>query len=327
MRREKIMKKQTLNKFMATGIAMTMTGVLLAGCSNSTVESEVPETVTEAIEETEEVAKAGDVADATQLEAPYFTKGVYVNYITEAENPPLTYFYVFTDETTGYTDDAESGTGLPFNCEQKDGTVTFYMGGAEENIEEVLTVDSVEGGKILGHLDDGINLTFVLEENADPDNFYAKNYINEAAGEDLIYNDANGWSVRYDPSVITVNQGGPVTTFVYTGESAGTNMITATYSVDSDAKTAIEELAKSFGENATTTESVFPGTADVTSYYAILPPSEDGSGLYETAIARDYMDGYLLFELTGHNSGDDAIDIPVSDALAAIIDSIQFAEY
>ena len=41
-------------------------------------------------------------------------------------------------------------------------------------------------------------------------------------GKDFVYNDANGWSVKYDPSVIAVNQGGPVTTFVYTGECAGT---------------------------------------------------------------------------------------------------------
>ena len=55
-----------------------------------------------------------------------------------------------------------------------------------------------------------------------------------------------------------------------------------------------------------------------------MPPAEDGSGLYETAIARDYMDGYLVFELTGHNSGNDEMDMAVSDALAAVIDSFEF---
>ena len=204
------MKKQTLNKFISTGIALTMTGALLAGCSSSTAETEVTE---------------------------------------EAE---------VTEETETATEAAEETT--------------------------------------------------------------------EAAAADEIYNDANGWSVQYDPSVITVNQGGPVTTFVYTGESAGTNMITATYSVDSDAMTAIENLAKDLGDNVITSENIFPGTEDVPSYNAILPPSEDGSGLHETAIARDYMDGYLLFEYTGHNSGDDSIDIPVSDALSSVIDSITFNE-
>ncbi len=45
-----------------------------------------------------------------------------------------------------------------------------------------------------------------------------------------------------------------------------------------------------------------------------------------TAIARDYMDGYLLFELTGHNSGDEELDMAVSDYMAAIIDSLTFTE-
>ncbi|RKM61421.1 hypothetical protein D6855_05880 [Butyrivibrio sp. CB08] len=146
----------------------------------------------------------------------------------------------------------------------------------------------------------------------------------DMAVEQGVYEDANGWSVKYDPEVITVNNGGPISTFVYTGESAGTNMITASYNVDSDAKTAIDELAKEWGSAAQTHESVFPGTEDVTGYWAMLLPSSEGSGLYETAIARDYMDGYLLFEVTGHNCGDDSIDIPVSDALAGIIDSIEF---
>ncbi len=145
-------------------------------------------------------------------------------------------------------------------------------------------------------------------------------------GEDLVYSDANGWSVKYNPSVITVNQSGPITSFVYTGESAGTNMVMVTYDVGKDAKTAIADTAKSWGEKATTSEGVFPGTEDVKGYWAILPPATEGSGLYETAVARDYMDGYLVFELIGHNSGNEELDMAVSDALATIIDSLQFTE-
>jgi hypothetical protein len=36
------------------------------------------------------------------------------------------------------------------------------------------------------------------------------------------------------------------------------------------------------------------------------------------------MDGALVFELTGHMSGDEMLDIEVSDYLADIIDSVQF---
>ena len=258
---------------------------------------------------------------------PYFTKGVYVNYAVDAEDPPQTYFYVFYDEASGYTEDGTNGIGLPFACEQGEGTVLFHMGGEGEDAEELLTVDSFEDGTVIGHMEDGLKIAFVPKEDADPDNFDAQNYISLENGGDLTYEDANGWKVKYDPSVITVNSEGPITTFVYTGESAGTNMVTATYGVDKDAKTMIEDLQKQWGEGTQTYESSFPGAEDVTGYWVTLSPTVEGSGLYETAVARDYMDGYLIFEMTAHTSGDDAIDIPVSDALATIIDSLEFIQY
>ncbi len=259
--------------------------------------------------------------------APYFTEGVYVNYAAEAENPPMDYFYAFYDEGTGFTDDGTVGIGLPFSCTQKDGAVDFSFGG-EDGIIDVLTITSVEGGSVMGHFDDGLELMFVPVPGVDPHTFDAQNYMNATAGEDLIYHDANGWSVKYDPELFTVNDGGPMVSFVYTGESAGTNMITASYVVDGkDAKEAIEALAKEWGDGADTSEGIFPGTGDVTGYWATLPPADEGSGLYSTAVARDYMDGYLMFELTGHNSGDEEADMAVSDALAGIIDSLEFTTY
>ena len=105
-------------------------------------------------------------------------------------------------------------------------------------------------------------------------------------------------------------------------------MITASYNVEGkDAKTAIADLAKEWGENATTNDTIFPGTDDVTGYFATLPSGTEGSGLYCTAVARDYMDGYLLLELTGHNSGNAELDMAVSDALNGIIDSLEFTDY
>ena len=104
-------------------------------------------------------------------------------------------------------------------------------------------------------------------------------------------------------------------------------MITASYNVDKDAKTAIADLAREWGDKATTDEGTFPGTEDVKGYWATLPPQGEGSGMYNTAVARDYMQGYLLFELTGHNGDDEDQNMAVSDALAGIIDSIEFETY
>ena len=138
------------------------------------------------------------------------------------------------------------------------------------------------------------------------------------------YEDPNGWSVTYNDADIDVTTQDNMVGFVYTSLSAGTNMVLVTYDVDMKAKEAVEKMAASWGNNTAVTESIFPGAEDVTGYWAMLQPSAEGSGYYEQAIARDYMDGYLLFDIIGHNSGDDEMDMAVSDSLAMIIDSITF---
>ena len=144
--------------------------------------------------------------------------------------------------------------------------------------------------------------------------------------KDVVYTSEDGWEVRYNPDVITLNEGDGITTFVYTAESAGTNMITATYTTDSNAEDAIKEIGKNWGDAANYSENIFPGTEDVKGYWVVANPSEEGSGAYMTSIARDYKDGALIFELDGHMSGDEESDMVVSDTLAAIIDSLQFTE-
>ena len=43
-----------------------------------------------------------------------------------------------------------------------------------------------------------------------------------------------------------------------------------------------------------------------------------------TAMARDYMEGALIFEIDGHQGEDDEMNMAVADALAGIIDSLNF---
>ena len=343
------MKKKMIERVLATVCAATMLAVAVTGCGGSkdaqtdagdtaaeteTAEAEAVESAEtaeadgaeEIAEEVSESEQAEDTA-STEVAAPFFAKGVYANYAAEAENPPKDYFYVFYDEQTGYTEDGNNGIGLPFSCVQEGNTVTFTFGGEGEE-ESVLTVSSVENGMIKGIFDDtDIEMVFEPLADADADNFNSQNYVNAANGStEGVYEDPNGWSVRYDSSTIAVNQEDNIVTFVYTGESAGTNMVTVTYDTASDAKTYIEDRAKAWGDDVEVTESVFPGTEDVTGYWASLPPAEEGSGLYGTIVARDYMDGYLSFELTGHNSGDDEMDMAVSDSMAMIIDSLTFSD-
>ncbi|SEM15459.1 hypothetical protein SAMN04487770_12731 [Butyrivibrio sp. ob235] len=325
------MKRNLVEMVLSVTFGTAMALFILAGCGSADaafVGIGGDETATEdtvAVTDSEEDTKEVIAVSSTELEAPYFERGVYVNYAEEAEDPDLTYFYVFDDEGAGYTADGEhEGIGLPFCCEQEGGIVKFSFGGMDAMGEEIFTVDAVENGAVKGHYDDGLELVFVPQADVDPESFDAENYVGKAIDNDYVYNDANGWSVKYDPASFEVNGGGPVTTFIYTGVSAGTNMITATYSVEKNAKETAEDLAKTWGADATVSEGNFPGTDDVTGYWVTLPITEEGSGLYMTAIVRDYMGGTLMFECTEHKSGNEFLDMEVSDALASIIDSINF---
>ncbi len=311
------MKKISLAKTItAFGTAVLMMGTM-AGCGNASVEANTFEPSV-AVIENEEVAKADTFASA-----PYFTKGVYVNYVDGSVTRD--YFYVFYDEGAGYTEDGNNGMGLPFCCTQENGKITFSFGG-NDGIEDVFTVESTEYGIIKGSFDDGKEMYFEPVLDADPEAFDAVAFVEKHGKIDLQkYEDPNGWSVTYNAADIDIAKQDNMVAFVYTAPSAGTNMVMVTYDVDMNAKEAVDTLAESWGNEKTAViESVFPGAEDVTGYWAMLQPSAEGSGYYEQAIARDYMDGYLLFDVIGHNSGDDEMDMAVSDILAMIIDSITF---
>ncbi len=306
------MKREMYKKILAIVGATTMISALLAGCGcqSSDVVEEIPVDTVEATFPTKETA--------------HFTKGVYANYSLSSADSAKSYFYIFYDENSGYTADGRNGIGLPFSCVQQDDSIIFHFGG-EDDYGMVLNIKSDNNGIISGEFDnDGNELLFEQLENIDPEGFDAMNYAN--AHNEVAYTDPNGWRVKYDPDNFAVNSDDNIVSFVYLGESAGTNMITATYVTGKDAETTINDLANSWGADITNkARSIFPGTEDIDGYWAYVVPMSDGSGLYMTAVARDYKDGTLIFELTGHNGEDDDMNMEVSDSLAMIIDSLEFA--
>ena len=188
------MKKNFKSILAAAGAAMMVVGTV-AGCGNGAAET--TQTSEESVQEaTEAVVSAEEATTEENQGAPYFTKGVYVNYAKEAENPTRDYFYVFQNEGAGHTDDGTAGVGVPFSCTQEDGQITFSFGGADEEFQDVLDISSVEYGIIYGHFEDGLELVFEPVEGVDPDTFEAINYV--SASDEQVYTDANGWSVKYD---------------------------------------------------------------------------------------------------------------------------------
>ncbi len=310
------MKKNIVRRGLGLTLVAVMSMAAMTGCG---AKEEAPEvTIAD-----EEVAMADEPAAEVATTDAIFTKGVYANYAAEAENPDKTYFYVFDNDGTGHTDDGAANTGMFFEYEVQDGNVKFTFG-SKETVEDVFTVKSVENGFVTGSFEDGLELVFEPMVGVDPDTFDAVNFVNASNGEPLVYTDANGWSVKYDPELFALNQAGPETFFVYMGESAGTNMITVTYTVDNKAEAAIQELGASYGENGLYNAGVCPGTENETGYWVTFNPDTEGSGAYMTAFARDYMDGALIFRLDGHMGEDEEMNMAVSDALASIVDSLEF---
>jgi hypothetical protein len=325
------MKKNGIKIFTVLLIAGAIAGTLMMGCADKAAQNAAANetTVESASVENASAENASSAVlgvskqpEAEIPAAPYFIKGVYVNYAKEAENPAKTYFYVFNDETYGHTEDGEhDGIGLPFEITQNDGSASFTFGGATEPAE-VFTVSSCKDGIITGSFDDGIELVFELVQGQDPETFSSENYVN--GPENSVYHDANGWSVKYDATKFEINQSGPQVFIVYTGDCAGSNLITVTYTVDNKAEEAIKELGKAYGDKAEYTEWPFPGVSDVTGYNVSVPVDKEGSGSYMTAFARDYMDGALIFETDGHDGNDEEMNTEVHAALTGVLNSLTF---
>ncbi|MCR5405673.1 MAG: hypothetical protein K6E88_02705, partial [Lachnospiraceae bacterium] len=151
----------------------------------------------------------------------------------------------------------------------------------------------------------------------------------QEVSEEKEYVSDRGWSVKYDPSIITVNEGEDMTSFVYTGESAGTNMLTISYIADKLPDEVLSELTEGWGDpgSVESSESYFPGTSDKWGLWRTLLSNGEGSGLSENVFAGEYNGGVLMFDFTTHKAEDDSIDIPVSDALSAVIDSIKYEDF
>ncbi|MBR1567368.1 MAG: hypothetical protein IJ648_00260 [Lachnospiraceae bacterium] len=141
------------------------------------------------------------------------------------------------------------------------------------------------------------------------------------------YHSTDGWSVQYNADLIEVSEvDGHTVSFVYTGDSAGTNMVSIQYIPDQQPAEALYDLTSEWGdmEAFIRSEGFFPGTEDKWGYWRTYSSQE---GLALTAIAGEYNGGVLLFDLTNHTGDDEGQNMSVSDTLERVIDSITYDNF
>ena len=171
------MKKHNLTKQLSIIFIGIFSLTLIAGCNINKIT--VPEESTNINSVNVDASSDKSEPKNNQVaSAPYFKKGVYLNYSAVEKNPSKNYFYVFYDEVSGHTDDGSVGMGLPFACEQKKGVIKFSFGGVGPEGEDFLTIESAENGNVTGYFNDGKKLIFTPVPNVNPDDFDAEKYLN-----------------------------------------------------------------------------------------------------------------------------------------------------
>ena len=143
------------------------------------------------------------------------------------------------------------------------------------------------------------------------------------SNEVLEYKDAKGWSVSYKPSIIALNELDNGASFVYIGESAGTNMLTISYIEGKEPQEVLTEITDTWGEGI---------QEDISRSESFLPGTEDKWGFWRTyenncVIAGEYNDGVILFELNLHDSDDEDMSMTISDTLSEILNSIKYDDF
>lgn len=151
----------------------------------------------------------------------------------------------------------------------------------------------------------------------------------QVESEDSKYDSSDGWSVRYDSEVFSVDDtDAHSVSFNYIGEATGTNKMTISYVEGKQPEEAMSEITDGWGndEAIERTEGYLPGTTDKWGYFRSLVLT-DGSDLIKTLIGGEYNEGVILFDMTGHSEGDEEKAMFISDSLANIIDSVEYQNF
>lgn len=152
----------------------------------------------------------------------------------------------------------------------------------------------------------------------------------QASGEMQTYTSGYGWSVKYDPAVFEMMESEESVSFYYLDESAGVNTVLITYVDSVQPEELLYNLTMAMTDDTESiirSEGFFPGTDDKWCFRRVVPASEETSGLTDTLIAGEYNGAVLMFEVLSETTGDDSVDIPASDAVSELINSVTYDHF
>ncbi len=134
------------------------------------------------------------------------------------------------------------------------------------------------------------------------------------------YKSDDGWSLKYDSSLVDVKENGDSVELVYTDETAGDAKVTLSYIKGKMPQDVLDEkTAGTDSKKMTDREGFF---ADSWAFTREIE-AEAGSDDYSGFIATEYNGGTLLVQIESHGGAEsDENDTTLSDVIANIVDSV-----
>ena len=145
----------------------------------------------------------------------------------------------------------------------------------------------------------------------------------------MTYMSADGYQIRYNALCVESWEIDEHTAkFVILGEPDGKNSVTVSWIADKQPEEVLYEVTFPWADDPlaiTRNEGFFPGTGDKWGYWRMFTDAD--TGITKCAIAGEYNEGVLLFEIESWMTGNDEEDMTISDTLSGIIDSITYFEF
>ena len=158
------MRKNYFKKITVSIIAAAMAGMMMTGCGSTFITN----------------ADINESAYEDEMEgAPYFTDGVYVNYVKGDEKSGSEEFFAFDGANFGHTINlAHGGAGKAFGIEQEEGAVVFTFDD-EHDYQREFKVTSVSDSCVVGSFDDGVEIVFERLAGVNANDFMAEYSIDD----------------------------------------------------------------------------------------------------------------------------------------------------